>query len=66
MDKYLGVNFTYTEESTMLIQIKFSDTMRVAVTQGYIIYIIIASEILFLFQQSRIENPDDIKNVLGL
>ena len=33
VDKYLEVNFTYTEEATMLIQITNGDTMSVEVGQ---------------------------------
>ena len=50
----------------MLIQIKFSDTMRVAVTQRYIIYIIIASEILFRYRYSGIEHLSKINNTSSL
>ena len=61
VDKYLC-----TEESIELSQSTSDDTVRVSVRQSDSAHNRIASEILFLFQQSRIENPDDIKNVLGL
>ena len=66
VEKDFKVNFTYTEEENMLIQSTSGDTMRLSLRQSDSTYNITASEILFLYIQSGIEHPSDIKNILIL
>ena len=58
MDKYLEVDFTYTEESTMLIQSTSGDTMRVEVGQIDSTYNIIVN---FSFFLDRVELNINLK-----
>ena len=65
MDKDLTVHLTYTEEATMLIQIKSGDTMRLSARKSYRTYNIISGGIVFHFKNSENEHPDEIKNGLS-